>query len=269
MNNSPKLPLVLFFGLLSANTFAQETAPTLPDPVAIVNEQPVPLAVFTAYKQQRSAQGEVPNTAEAQKGLIEEIVVQELLVQEAEKQNLQNNPDLALQLELLRRNLMATSALRKVLAEKAPSEEEISKAYETASAQMVKDEYKARHILVESEELAKEIIGRLDGGADFAVEAKEHSSDTSSEQGGDLGWFSAEVMVEPFGAALSQMEKGSYTKAPVETQFGWHVIQLDDIRKSDPPPMEQMRPQIMQMIQGNTINDYLDSLRAGAKVELR
>ncbi|MDQ2695310.1 MAG: peptidyl-prolyl cis-trans isomerase [Pseudomonadota bacterium] len=130
-------------------------------------------------------------------------------------------------------------------------------------------EYKARHILVESEDKAKSLIEDLNKGADFSELAKTNSTDSSAAGGGDLGWFTTDMMVQPFGATVAQLEKGKYTEAPVQTQFGWHVIVLDDVRDVTPPPLEELRPQISQMLQGRMINDYLAKLREKAQVEIK
>jgi peptidyl-prolyl cis-trans isomerase C len=130
-------------------------------------------------------------------------------------------------------------------------------------------EYKASHILVETEEKAGEIIEKLNEGADFGELAKEHSKDTSATQGGDLGWFTPEVMVEPFSQAVTQLKEGEYTRQPVQTQFGWHVIRLEEVREATPPSIEEVRPQIVQRLQSQMISDYLEKLREQAEVEIR
>lgn len=268
--------LLLIAGIIHAID-AQEPAETatepqpqaqLPDPVAVVNGQPISKELFEIYAEQRQPQMGDIDSPEARKALVDELVIQELLVQKAEEQNLAQDPEVALQLELIRRNLLATAALRRQLQEQPPSEEAIKEGYEEATAEQGK-EYKASHILVESEEKAKEIIEELNNGASFAELAKQYSKDTSAEQGGDLGWFTPEVMVQPFSEAVTTLEKGEYTKQPVQTQFGWHVIKLEDLRDATPPSIEELRPQIMQRLQSQMINDYLEELREQAKVEIK
>lgn len=244
---------------------AEAAAPA--DPVAMVNGSPIPRSVFEAYAEQRRAQLNLP-PAQADEVLKEELVVQELLVQEAEKQNLLEDPAVAAQLEMLRRNVLAAMALRRALEQQNPSEEDILAVYESLAGGARGQEYKARHILVESQDKAREVIGKLEADGDFAELAKAYSSDSSAAEGGDLGWFSPDVMVQPFGDAVKGLEKGQYTHEPVQTQFGWHVIQLDDSRPQEPPPLEALRPQITQQLRNQMVRDYIGTLRETAEVTI-
>lgn len=244
------------------------SAAQLSDPVAVVNGQPISRELFSIYAQQRQRRMGDIESPEALQSLVDELVIQELLVQKAEEQNLAQNPEVAMQLELIRRNLLATAALRSQLQEQTPTEEAIKEAYQEMTVDQ-EQEYKASHILVETEGKAGEIIEKLNQGADFAELAKEHSKDTSAVQGGDLGWFSPEVMVEPFSEAVTRLEKGEYTKQPVQTQFGWHVIRLEEVREATPPSIEEVRPQIVQRLQSQMISDYLEKLREQAEVEIK
>ena len=251
---------------ISGLTRADETV----DPVAVVNGEPISKALFDAYAEQRQAQVGDISSPEVRESLIDEMVIQELLVQEAKKQNLDESPEIALQKAMVDRSLLATAVVREFMSERAPSEEAIQQEYDKAVGALAKKEYKARHILVDSEDKAKEIITDLQGGGDFAELATANSSDQgSATNGGDLGWFSSDVMVEPFSEAVSGMEKGTITDTPVQTQFGWHVIQLDDVRAAAPPPIEQLRPQLNQMLQAKIFNDYLEGLRSGAEIEIK
>lgn len=244
------------------------SAAQLPDPVAVVNGQPITRDLFSIYAQQRQQRMGDIDSPEALQSLVDELVIQELLVQKAEEQNLAQNPEVAMQLELIRRNLLATAALRSQLQEQTPTEEAIKEAYQEMTVDQ-EQEYKASHILVETEEKASEIIEKLNQDADFAELAREHSKDTSAAQGGDLGWFSPEVMVEPFSDAVTRLEKGEYTNQPVQTQFGWHVIRLEEVREATPPSIEEVRPQIIQRLQSQMISDYLEKLREQAEVEIK
>ena len=252
--------------LMSGISQAEDAA----DPVAVVNGEPISKALFDAYAQQRQAQVGDISSPEVRKSLVDEMVVQELLVQEAKKQNLDENPEIALQKAMVDRSLLATAAVREYMSERAPTEEDIQQEYEKAVGTLSKKEYKARHILVDSEDKAKDIIGKLQAGGDFAELATANSSDQgSAANGGDLGWFSSDVMVKPFSEAVSEMDKGTITETPVQTQFGWHVIQLEDVRDAAPPPIEQLRPQLNQMLQAKIFNEYLEGLRSGAEIEIK
>lgn len=247
---------------------AKELGP-LPDPVAVVNGEPIPKSLYQTYAEQRQAQLGGTDSPEVRKTLIDELVIQELLVQEAKEQNLDEDPQVVSQMEMARRNLLATAVVRKLVSEQAPTEEAIKEEYKGLMTATPDKEYKARHILVDSEEKAKNIIEELQQGTDFSELAKTHSTDNSGAEGGDLGWFTPDMMVPPFSQAATQLEKGEYTEQPVQTPFGWHVIKLDDVRDATPPSLEEMRPQLTQMLQGRMINDYLEQLREQAEVEIK
>ena len=245
----------------------QPTQFTVPGPVAVVNGTPIPKATFDLYAQQLRGQAEV-DSPEASKALVDQLVLEELLVQQATEQKLTEDPEIQQQLKMIERSLLASTVMRRMLSADAPSEDAIKKEYETAVAAMKGKEYKASHILVDSEDKAKEVIAELKKGGQFAELAKTHSSDSSAANGGDLGWFTPSMMVPPFAQAVAQMEKGKYSEQPVQTPFGWHVILLEDTRDTTPPTLEELKPQITQMLQSRKVNDYLEKLRSGAQVEV-
>jgi len=177
---------------------------------------------------------------------------------------------------MVQRSLLASSVIRRMLSQSAPSEEAIKKEYETAITAMKGKEYKASHILVDSEDKAKEVIAELKKGGSFAELAKAKSSDSSAANGGDLGWFAPSMMVPPFAQAVAKMEKGKakmekgkFSEQPVQTSFGWHVILLEDVRDATPPSLDELKPQITQMLQSRMVNDYLEKLKSGAKIEVK
>ncbi len=241
----------------------------LPDPVALVNGEPVSKAQYEIYAAQRAKQGVDAQSPGARQALTEEMVIQELLVQAAQKEGLDKDPQLAIRLELARRGLLAQNLIEKMLAGQAPTDEDVKKEYDTLAAAIDTKEYKASHILVESEDQAKEIVGELQGGADFAELAKAHSTDGSKANGGELGWFSPNMMVPEFSQAAGKLEKGKFTEQPVKTQFGWHVILLEDIRDAAPPALDDVRPQIVQRLQGLAFEAYLARLREGAEIDIK
>jgi peptidyl-prolyl cis-trans isomerase C len=128
-------------------------------------------------------------------------------------------------------------------------------------------EYKARHILVEKQETAESIIRELQAGGDFSKLAKEESKDSSAQAGGDLGWFSPQTMVKPFADAVAALEKGKYTTTPVKSEFGYHVIILDDVRSPEAPKFEDVKPQVEMFVQRKKLQEYLDGLRKTAKIQ--
>ncbi|MDS4031625.1 MAG: peptidylprolyl isomerase [Candidatus Contendobacter sp.] len=251
-----------------APTAAPPAAFTIPDPVAVVNGKPIAKAAFDQYAQQLRGKAKV-DSVETSKSLVDQLVMEELLVQEAGRQKLADDPQFKQQMEMVQRNLLASTVVRRMLSANAPSEEAIKKEYDTAVAALKGKEYKASHILVDSEDKAKEIIVELKKGGNFAELAKAKSSDSSAANGGDLGWFAASMMVPPFSEAVAKLEKGKYSEQPVQTPFGWHVILLEDTRDATPPSMEELKPQIAQMLQSRMVNDYLEKLKSGAKIEVK
>ncbi|MDG4604723.1 MAG: peptidylprolyl isomerase, partial [Candidatus Contendobacter sp.] len=247
---------------------AQPAAFTIPDPVATVNGTPISKTAFDQYAQQLRGKAKV-DSVDASKSLVDQLVLEELLVQEANRQKLADDPQIKQQMEMVQRNLLASTVVRRMLSANAPSEEAIKKEYDTAVAAMKGKEYKASHILVDSEDKAKEVIAELKKGGAFAELAKTKSSDSSAANGGDLGWFAPSMMVPPFAQAVAKLEKGKYSEQPVQTPFGWHVILLEDTREATPPSLDELKPQIAQMLQSKLVNDYLEKLKSGAKIEIK
>ena len=134
---------------------------------------------------------------------------------------------------------------------------------------MTGKEYKARHILVKTEDEAKAVVKQLDDGSDFAKLAKEKSTGPSGKTGGDLGWFRPQQMVPPFSDAVAAMKKNTYTKKPVKTQFGWHVIKLEDLRDVQPPKFEDIKDQVKTIVQTKRVQKYVKSLRDKAKIDYK
>lgn len=267
---------------LAAPPAAAKVEFTIPDPVAVVNGKPITKAEFDQhaelYTQQSGGQFKV-GSVEANKWLRDQLVMEELLVQEADKQKLADDPQNQQRLEMLKRQVLIRAVLDKVKSQNVPSEEAIKKEYETAIAAMKANqakepnkEYKASHILVDSEDKAKEIIAELTKGGNFAELAKTKSSDSSSAKGGDLDWFTLSTVVPPFAQAVAKMEKGKYSEQPVKTDFGWHVILLEDVRDATPPPLpslEELKPRIVAFLESQTERNYLNKLKADAKIEVK
>ncbi|MCQ0971247.1 peptidylprolyl isomerase [Paracoccus sp. TK19116] len=169
-------------------------------------------------------------------------------------------------LEIERRAYLASAALER-LASEEPTDEEVNAAYEAAFGEAAPQmQYSAAHILVDSEEKAKELKAELDGGADFATLAQENSSDSSAQNGGDLGWFSPEQMVQPFADAVVALDKGAVSE-PVQSDFGWHIIKLNDSRQMEAPKLEEIRPQLIQQIRREKVDAEIQSLVTAASVD--
>jgi peptidyl-prolyl cis-trans isomerase C len=206
-------------------------------------------------------------TKEQREALLEQLVNMTLAAQAAEKDGLNKEPEVQARIDLLRTQILAEAASDKYAKAHPVSDEDVKKEYDEQIAKMPK-EFKARHILVESEDTAKTIIKDLEGGGDFAKIAKAQSKDPgSAANGGDLGWFAGQSMVKPFSDALGTLEKGAITKAPVQTQYGWHVIQLEDTRAPEPPAFEEVKEQVKMLAQRKKLQAYLDELRKTAQVQ--
>ena len=201
--------------------------------------------------------------------LVEELIQRELLVQDALKKKLDQAPETIAQLDAARKALLTQANLQNYLKANPISDEEIKKEYESKVGGAGSTEYKASHILVKTEDEAKKLIAELDKGAKFDKLANKHSLDAKeSQNGGQLGWFSPTQMVAPFSEAVAKLEKGKYSKEPVKTQFGYHIILLEDTRKQTPPPLEAVKEQLTPMIQRQKVQEMVENLRKQAKVEV-
>ncbi len=204
-----------------------------------------------------------------QEKLIDELVQRELLLQDANKKQLGNTAEVLAQLESAKRTLLTAADVQNFIKSNPVTDAEIKAEYDAKVAGENGTEYKARHILVKTEDEAKKIIAELDKGGDFAKIANKVSLDGKDTQnGGDLGWFVASQMVAPFSEAVVKLEKGQYTKTPVQTQFGWHVILREDSRAQTPPPLDSVKEQLLPYLQRKKVQDYIEGLRKSAKVEI-
>lgn len=271
MNRHP-LPVTALLAVLvvaGCNKGAADQDPAAADtgPVAVVNGTEISRDVWNLFlKTRKAGQGLEDITPEQEQEFLDNLIQMYAAAHQAEKDGL-NSGETAARLELMRHSALADLAGQKHLQGKDATPEELRAEYDRQVEQMPKLEYSARHILVETEEEARALIAELDGGAGFEALAKEKSSDASAEDGGDLGWFAPNRMVKPFADAVQALEKGAYTKEPVQSQFGWHVIKLEDTRPLTPPPFESVEPQLKQLVQSNKFQAYLDELVKAATVE--
>jgi len=244
----------------AATATVDDTSPVL----ATVNGTPITEAVFELYQQQMQARAPGNPAALDRNTILNEVINLELARQSGEKEGLGKKTRLQLQIQQQERAVLASAAIQKYLSDNPITEEELRKLYDE---QVPKgSEYKARHILVDDEETAKKLIAELDAGADFSELAKANSTGPSGKSGGELGWFSPKQMVAPFSEAAAKLEKGAYTKEPVKTQFGWHIIILDDSRTATPPSFDQVKPQLQAFLQKQRVQQYISSLRQGANI---
>jgi peptidyl-prolyl cis-trans isomerase C len=218
---------------------------------------------------QEVSQGQ-PDNPEMRKKIIEQLLLQLIISQEAIKKGMDKQPEVLDQLDLTRQSILANTFVQDYLKSNPVSDDMLKAEYEKVKVQMGGSEYKARHILVESEAEAKSIITQLQKNPKtFDSLAKAKSKDAGSKSsGGDLGWFDPHAMVPEFGAAVAKLTKGKLTEEPVKSQFGYHVIMLDDSRSKMIPPLDQIKPQLQQQIQQESLKKLLDDLKAKAKIEI-
>jgi len=246
------------------------TATPAQPPLVSVNGKAISNDLFEAYVKavtQGKASSEL--TPEEREQVKEELVRMEVIAQQAEKDGLAKEPDVATRLELTRLNLLQQAAAQKYLKERQPTEAEMRAEFETQLAATPLVEYHARHILVSSQETAQKIIDQLKAGGDFATLAKRFSGDKSTAQkGGDLGWFPPDAMGNKnFADAIGLLKNNEITSTPIQTQYGWHVLQLLGTRDRPPPSFEGVQDQLKRILLSKKYRGYSDELLKVAKVE--
>ncbi|HEY8355592.1 MAG TPA: peptidylprolyl isomerase [Methylophilaceae bacterium] len=252
---------VLALTLLGAVQTAQAA-----DSVATVNGKPIKQSLYDYISKDAAARGQ-PVDDNVRKVIIDKLISSELIYQEAQRLGLDKQPDFLAQAELTQRELLVNTYLADFIRKNPISEARTKAAYEQLKKELGDKEYKASHILVATENEARDIIAQLNKGGDFSKIAKEKSNDPGSrENGGDLGWFSPNTMVKPFSDATVALKKGAITTKPVQTQFGWHVIKLQDVRTAQPPAYEKVKPALEQQLQQEQLEKMLSDLRAKAKI---
>ena len=255
--------------LLSAATaaLALMAAPAFAQNIAVVNGKPVPSSRIEVLKQQVERSGR-PVTPEVLAQIKEELVAREIFMQEAKKRGLDATDDYKNQLELARQTILIRDLFADFQKKNPVTDAEIKAEYDKFVAANGGKEYRARHILVEKEDEAKALIADIKKGAKFEELAKKMSKDPGSgANGGDLDWAAAGSYVPEFSGAMVKLEKGQMTDAPVKSQFGFHIIRVDDVREAQLPKLEEVKPQIAQQLQQQKLSGYQDSLRSKAKIQ--
>lgn len=235
--------------------------------VAIVNGKAVPTARVEALAQQVAASGR-PVNDEVRAQLKEEVILREIFMQEAQKRGIGATDEFKTQMELARQTIMIRALFADHQKKNPVTDAEIQAEYDKFAAANSGKEYRARHILVEKEDEAKAIIASIKGGAKFEDIAKKQSKDPGSgANGGDLDWAAAASYVTEFSEAMVKLDKGQMTEAPVKSQFGWHIIRVDDVRQAKLPALEEIKPQIAQQMQQQKMAEFQKNLREKAKVQ--
>lgn len=257
----------LLSGLVAAAVVGAVALPVSAQNLAIVNGKPVPQERATALKQQVERSGR-PVTPEMESQIKEEVIAREIFMQEAQKRGLEASSDYKAQMELARQTILIRELFLDQQKKDPVTDAEIQAEYDKFVAANSGKEYKASHILVEKEAEAKAILAALKKGGKFEEIAKKQSKDPGSgAKGGDLDWAAPGSYVSEFTEALVKLEKGKTTTEPVKTQFGWHIIRLDDVRQAQLPKLDEVKPQISQQLQQMKVTKFQDDLRSKAKVE--
>jgi peptidyl-prolyl cis-trans isomerase C len=246
-----------------ATTAAADTSPAL----ATVNGTTITQNFFDFYI--KAIAGKKPSdlTPEQQSVALDNLIRARLVAQQADKDGVDKTADTENLLELTRLNVLQQTMEERYLKDKKPTEQELRAEYENQVAALPKLEYHARHILVATEPFAQGVVQSLEKGAKFEDVAKKESMDSSKDNGGDLGWFTPDRMVKPFADAVTSLKPGDYTHKPIQTQYGWHVIQLVDTRPLSPPPFDQVKQRLEQVVQAKKFKAYTDDLISKAKID--
>jgi peptidyl-prolyl cis-trans isomerase C len=234
--------------------------------VATVNGKVIPQARVDALLSAQLAQGR-PDSPELRGAVREELVRREILVQAAEKKGLDKNMDVQAQMMMARQSVLIGAYLGDYVKGHPITDDMLQKEYEAIRKVLGEKEYKARHVLVAGEDEAKAIIDKLKKGEKFDDLAKQSQDPGSKDRGGDLGWANQAAYVKPFADAMVKLEKGKFTEAPVRSDFGWHVIQLDDVREMKAPSLDEVKPQLVQRMQQQMVEKHVLDLRAKAKID--
>lgn len=237
------------------------------DAIATVNGVAITKTQMDFVMQQHVAQG-APDNPTTRSAAREDLIDRELVAQEAVRTGLAKSPPVQMQLDMARQGVLINAFIAEYVQQHPVTDADVEKEYERLKALSAGKQYKARHILVDTEDQAKEVIAQLDKGAKFEDLAAKDSKDAANkDRGGDLDWNTPGVFDKEFADAMVKLEKGAYTSTPVHTRFGYHVIRLDDVRESKFPPLSEARPRIQQQLIRGRVAELLRDLRAKAKIQ--
>jgi len=246
--------------------FAAAAIPALAQNLAVVNGKPIPSSRADMMVKQMAAQGQ-PDTPQLRSMIKDELINREILMQEANKLGLSDNADVKAQLEMARQSIVIRALVADYLKKNPVKDADIQAEYDQFKAKSGDKEYHARHILVETEDEAKAIIAKLKGGAKFEELAKQSKDTGSAANGGDLDWAAPTSFVKPFSDAMMALQKGQITETPVKSQFGYHVIRLEDTRPAKVPALDEVKQQIAESLQQKKLAAYQEELRKKAKIQ--
>jgi len=249
-------------------TLALASGLALAQNVAVVNGKPIPKAREDAWVKELTKQGQ-PDSPELRKMVKERLIQNEVLLQEATKRGIPDKPDVKFMLDVQRQNTLIQALLRDEMTKHPVTDAEVQAEYDKQKSMVGGKEFRARHILVENEAEATAIVDQLKKGAKFEELAKKSKDTGSASNGGDLDWAAPDAYVKPFSDAMQKLKKGEMTEVAVKTQFGWHIILLEDTREAQFPEFADVKPQIVQRLEQIKLQNYQESLRAAAKTDYK
>jgi len=255
-------PARLMFAMI-----AMVAAPAFAQNVATVNGKPIPASKVDQVVKQVVAQGKATDSPQLRDAIKKDLIGREVLIQEADKQGIGARPDVKNAIDNARQSIIINAMLGDYIKKHPVTDAEIKAAYDQYKAQTGDKEYHARHILVATEDEAKAIIAKLKGGAKFEELAKASKDPGSAANGGDLDWASPGNFVPEFSKAMTSLQKGQITETPVKSQFGYHVIKLEDVRPAKVPAMEEVKQQISESLQQRKVAAFREELLKKAKIQ--
>lgn len=267
-NNKYLIHLISFFiaiGIFCGSKLAHSASKAESTVLVEVNGKKITRATYDDYVKRRGLPKDIDSNTQARM-IIDELINRELIVQDAVKKEVDKSPRVKRELANMRMNILAGEMLKNASDSYKVTEKEIKKQYDGYIKTLNNKEYKASHILLKTKKDADAVINDLNKGKNFKKLAKAKSTGPSAPNGGDLGWFRPEQMVKPFSDAVAELKKGKYSKTPVKTDFGWHVILKEDMRTTDAPKYQDLKEQIRMRLQNKGVEAYIGSLRKKAKI---
>jgi peptidyl-prolyl cis-trans isomerase C len=256
----PARLLLAMIAMVALPSFAQN--------VATVNGKPIPASKVDQLVKQVVAQGKATDSPQLRDAIKKDLIGREVLIQEADKQGVGTRPDVKNQIDNARQSIIINAMLADYIKKNPVTDAQIKAEYDKAKAEQGgRQEYHARHILVATEAEANQIIAKLKGGAKFEDLAKQSKDPGSGANGGDLGWASPENYVPEFSKAMTSLKKGEVTQTPVKSQFGYHVIRLEETRATPIPPLEEVKQQVAEAVQQRKVASFRDELMKKAKIQ--
>ena len=246
---------------------AMVALPSFAQNIATVNGKPIPAAKVDQVVKQVVAQGKATDSPQLREAIKKDLIGREVLIQEADKQGIGARPDVKNAIDNARQSIIINAMLADYVKKNPVKDADIKAEYDKVKAQSGDKEYHARHILVATEDEAKQIIAKLKGGAKFEDLAKQSKDPGSAQNGGDLDWASPASFVPEFSKAMTSLQKGAITETPVHSQFGWHVIKLEDVRPAKIPPLEEVKQQVAESLQQRKLAAYREELLKKAKIQ--